>query len=292
MAKEGEVSEAEKFKRHLEIAVSEAKKIDENVLDKVVPAVKKEFNDALIEAEEVLNDSTSTQKQIDDAFERLSEVMHMLSFEKGDKENLISLVNEINTLNSNEYIKETWDKLQIVLGEANSVIADENAMKNEVAETYDKLLRAFLDLRLKPSKDKLQDLINEAEKKDRNEFVVESFAVLEREIVNAKAIIEKEDATEEEIGNAEKALDLAMKGLVASAGNKDENNNNGNTNNGNNANGSNGSNSNVSTSGKNNGKKNELPKTGIEALGHLQTLGAMFSTLGTALLLKKKTKNK
>lgn len=292
MAKEGEVSEAEKFKRHLEIAVSEAKKIDENVLDKVVPAVKKEFNDALIEAEEVLNDSTSTQKQIDDAFERLSEVMHMLSFEKGDKENLISLVNEINTLNSNEYIKETWDKLQIVLGEANSVIVDENAMKNEVAETYDKLLRAFLDLRLKPSKDKLQDLINEAEKKDRNEFVVESFAVLEREIVNAKAIIEKEDATEEEIGNAEKALDLAMKGLVASAGNKDENNNNGNTNNGNNANGSNGSNSNVSTSGKNNGKKNELPKTGIEALGHLQTLGAMFSTLGTALLLKKKTKNK
>ncbi|MBX7355324.1 beta-N-acetylglucosaminidase domain-containing protein [Clostridium chauvoei] len=294
IAKEGNIVEddvidKENFKRHLEIAVSEAKKIDATILDKVVPAVKKEFNDALIEAEEVLKDSKATQKQIDDSFERLSKVMHMVSFEKGDKEALIGLVDKISTLNSNEYIKEPWDKLQGVLEEVNAVIADKNVMKNEVSENYDKLLRAFLDLRLKPSKEKLQDLINEAEKKDRNEFTTESFAVLENEILNAKAVIEKEDATEEEIGTSEKALNLAVKGLVASAENKDETNSSETAKN---KTTKNEESKNITTLTKNDGKKNKLPKTGMDGLGNLQTLGAIFSSLGAALLLKKKSKNK
>ena len=35
------------------------------------------------------------------------------------------------------------------------VIADENALEAEVVETYDSLLRTFLELRLKPNKDAL-----------------------------------------------------------------------------------------------------------------------------------------
>ncbi|WP_311198308.1 LPXTG cell wall anchor domain-containing protein [Clostridium chauvoei] len=132
-------------------------------------------------------------------------------------------------------------------------------------------------------------MIYSLEKKDRNEFTTESFAVLENEILNAKAVIEKEDATEEEIGTSEKALNLAVKGLVASAENKDETNSSETAKN---KTTKNEESKNITTLTKNDGKKNKLPKTGMDGLGNLQTLGAIFSSLGAALLLKKKSKNK
>ncbi len=50
--------------------------------------------------------------------------MQMLSFEKGNKEYLIQLVERINSLNSNDYIVSTWDKLQAVLLKANNHLID------------------------------------------------------------------------------------------------------------------------------------------------------------------------
>lgn len=137
--------EVAKFKEHLEIAVSEAKKIEESELDKLVPAVVKEFKEALEQAESILANPNSTQSEVDNSFKRLSDVMHMLSFEKGSKENLISLIEQIGKIDSSEYIKATWDNLAVALKDANEVIANENAMKEEVSQSYSKLIKVFLD---------------------------------------------------------------------------------------------------------------------------------------------------
>ena len=75
---------------------------------------------------------------------------------------------ELNQLDASEYIDSTWAKLQVALDKANEVIADENALEAEVSKSYDQLIRSFLELRLKPSKDKLQDLINKAESLDES----------------------------------------------------------------------------------------------------------------------------
>jgi hyaluronoglucosaminidase len=290
--------EAEIFKKHLEIAVTEAKRIEDNELDKIVPAVVKEFKEALLEAENVLANPNATQEQIDNSFKRLSDVMQMLSFEKGDKSNLISLVENIGELNSDEYIKDTWDNLFVVLIEANKVIADENAMEEEVAKTYEKLIKAFLDLRLKPSKDKLKGLIEEAKKLDSSEYTKETWEVLERDILSANGVISNDNATSEEIETAEKALYASIGSLVKLGSNNSNNNgNNGNdssnneSNNGDNGNNDENNDENNMNNGdtNNNGNNNsKLPDTGGIAVGYLSSVSIISIALGWILSKKKR----
>ncbi|MDZ5038373.1 hypothetical protein GNF66_14725, partial [Clostridium perfringens] len=64
----------------LQIAVEEAQKVTEDELSNIVPAVVKEFKEALVEAEAILANKDATQEEVDASFDRLSKVMHMLSF--------------------------------------------------------------------------------------------------------------------------------------------------------------------------------------------------------------------
>ena len=267
--------------RHLQIAVEEALKITDEELSNITPAVVEEFKAELEEAQAILANKEATQEEVNKSFDRLSKVMQMLSFEKGNKEYLIQLVERINSLNSNDYIVSTWDKLQVVLLKANNVIADQNAMEEEVSKTYDELLRAFLELRLKPSKDKLQDLINKAESLDSSKYTKESWSVLERKLKVAKDVLADENSTEKEISEAAKGLEDAIDGLViADAGNN--NSNNGESNSGSS---NNNGNYNTNNSGKDNSK---LPKTGGASSVVVSLLGLV--TVGIGSFLRRKNK--
>ena len=266
--------------KHLQIAVEEALKITDEELSNITPAVVEEFKAALEEAQAILANKEATQEEVNKSFDRLSKVMQMLSFEKGNKEYLIQLVERINSLNSNDYIVSTWDKLQVVLLKANNVIADQNAMEEEVSKTYDELLRAFLELRLKPSKDKLQDLINKAESLDSSKYTKESWSILERKLKVAKDVLADENSTEKEISEAAKGLEDAIDGLViADAGNN--NSNNGESNSGSS---NNNGNYNTNNSGKDNSK---LPKTGGSSSVVVSLLGLVTVGIGSFLRRKK-----
>ena len=255
--------------KHLQIAVEEALKITDEELSNIAPAVVEEFKAALEEAQAILANKEATQEEVNKSFDRLSKVMQMLSFEKGNKEYLIQLVERINSLNSNDYIVSTWDKLQAVLLKANNVIADQNAMEEEVSKTYDELLRAFLELRLKPSKDKLQDLINKAESLDSSKYTKESWSVLERNLKVAKDVLADENSTEKEISESAKGLEDAIGGLIiADAGNNNSNNGSSNSNN----------------PGKNN---SNLPKTGGTSSVAMSLLGLVTVGIGSFLRRKK-----
>ncbi|MBS4956270.1 MAG: beta-N-acetylglucosaminidase domain-containing protein [Clostridium sp.] len=260
--------------KHLQIAVEEALKITDEELSNIAPAVVEEFKAALEEAQAILANKEATQEEVNKSFDRLSKVMQMLSFEKGNKEYLIQLVERINSLNSNDYIVSTWDKLQEVLVKANNVIADQNAIEEEVSKTYDELLKAFLELRLKPSKDKLQDLINKAESLDSSKYTKESWSVLERKLKVAKDVLADENSTEKEISEAAKGLEDAIDGLViADAGNN--NSNNGESNSG-------------SSNNNNSGNGNSLPKTGGVSSVAMSLLGLV--TVGIGSFLRRKNK--
>lgn len=259
------------FKKHLEIVVEEALKITEDELVSVVPVVVKEFKDALIEAENLLTNHSASQEDIDASFTRLSDAIQMLSFIKGDKSNLISLVKKIESLYSKDYIAETWDTLTKVLDVAKVVIDDVNALEKEVSSTYESLLKAFLDLRLKPNKDKLKDLINKAESLDSSNYTKESWSNLESQLILAKSVMGDENATKEEVLNSEKAIKSALDSLVASS--NDNNPNNGWPNN------------NSSTTNNNSSSitNNKLPNTGapidssvIFVLGTACIIGGSF----------------
>lgn len=278
------------FKDHLQIAVDMANEITDEELENVVPVVVEEFKEALAKAIEVLNNPSANQDQVNAAFDRLAAAMQKLSFYKGDKEQLINLRDRISKLNKDEFITSTWSKLESVLAEVNVIIDDANALENEVKEGYNKLMRAYLELRLKPNKDKLQDLINKAEGLNPSKYTKESYGNVVNALEMAKLVFANDDATEEEVHNAKSGLELALGRLVENTTEKPEDNNTSDdkneSNDGSNAgNNSNTGNSNNSTINNNQGN---LPKTGGTSAGVIGVLGAMISAIGASLFKKRK----
>lgn len=278
------------FKDHLQIAVDMANEITDEELENVVPVVVEEFKEALVKAIEVLNNPSANQDQVNAAFDRLAAAMQKLSFYKGDKEQLINLRDRISKLNKDEFITSTWSKLESVLAEVNVIIDDANALENEVKEGYNKLMRAYLELRLKPNKDKLQDLINKAEGLNPSKYTKESYGNVVNALEMAKLVFANDDATEEEVHNAKSGLELALGRLVENTTEKPEDNNTSDdkneSNDGSNAgNNSNTGNSNNSTINNNQGN---LPKTGGTSAGVIGVLGAMISAIGASLFKKRK----
>ena len=201
-------------KTALEIAVEVANNVSEEQLEKVVPVVANEFNAALVEAQEVLANNSASQAQVDNAFARLANAIQMLEFIKGDKAELQAFVNSISDLDTNMYTEVTWNAFAPVLENANNVLADENAMQDEVNEVYDAVVRAYLDLRLKPSKNLLNSLINRAQSLNAANYSMAAWQVVEDALANAQATLANENATEEEVATAVEAMENALAGLL------------------------------------------------------------------------------
>ena len=173
-----------------------------------------EFKNALTEAKEILASSTVTQEQVDASFDRLSSIMQRLEFYKGDKKALQELVNKITLLNSNDFTKISWDQLIPVLNIANQILANENALVKEVNDAYEALVRAYLNLRYKPNKDLLEDLINTASKLNAKDYTVETYNLLQTVLKEANNVLISETASQEQINQAYNNLNNAIKNLV------------------------------------------------------------------------------
>ena len=171
-------------------------------LEDVVPAVIKELGAAVNEAIDVLNNAKATEAQVDIAEKRLVNVIHMLDFKKGDKAKLTELVEIINALEEGKYTTPSWAELQVELVKANSVIADENAMEEEVAGTYEGLNKAFSELELVADKSKLEKLVSELDAKDTAKYTPGTVEKFKSELANAKAILANKDATQEQINES------------------------------------------------------------------------------------------
>jgi LPXTG-motif cell wall-anchored protein len=239
-------------------------------LEEVVPAVINEFEAALKEAKDVLADDNATEAQVDEATKRLVNVIHMLEFKKGDKAELKKLVQIINALDQSKYTPATWTSLQATFEEANNVIANENAMEEEVNEAYEKLVKAYLDLRLIADKAKLQELINKSENIDISKYTKESVNKFNLSLANGKSVLAKEEVTQEEVDKAVKELTLALAGLEVKQENSGNNNNDDNN----------------DTSGEK-GSNNNLPSTGGSSPMALGLFATLMSIAGVVTIKRK-----
>lgn len=262
------------------------KVIEKGLLEGVDKSIVDEFNKALENAIKVNEDKNSTQQEIDEAANALRvSIENVLDFERVDKEALIALIEKINGLDEKEYISGTWNKLQKQLEIANKVVADENALGKEVTKAYEDLLKSFLELRLKPSKEKLEELINKAESVDRDNYTEKSLKALDKALANAKEVFLDEEATEKEIAKVEKNLEVALNSLVEKDNNEDKpgnGDNNGNESNNGNNNGNNDENNEGKT---NNGGK--LPNTGGTSAVATGLIGLAVAGSGVAIFKKK-----
>ena len=203
-------------KTALQIAVDVASNITDEELENVVPAVANELKAALEEAKAILEDATAEQETVDASFDRLATAIQMLDFIKGDKAALRSFITKVENAVEEEYTPATWTAFAAALETGNTVLADENAMQEEVDNAYTNLVKAYLNLRLVPNKDKLEDLINQTKALEAANYTADTWKNVSDALVLAENVMSNENATSEEVINAETVLTKAVEGLVVS----------------------------------------------------------------------------
>ena len=203
-------------KTALKIAIDLANAITDEELDKVIPIVANEFIAARDEANAVYNNASATQEEVNNAFDRLAEAMHMLDFVKGDKTALKAFIDKVTGLDSSKYTETTWTAFDKELTEANAVYNDENAMQEEVNNAYSELVTAFLNLRLKADKSALQAFVDYVSDVDSSKYTETTWKMFEAKLNEANVVLKDENATQEQVDSAynelvKAYLDLRLK---------------------------------------------------------------------------------
>ena len=199
--------EVETNKVALQIAVDTANTLKaQGVLDNVVPAVIAEFENALVEATDVLANPSASQVAVDSAFYRLANAIHMLDFVKGDKSALEALINEAEKYEEGNYTTDSWTAFKEALDAARDVMSDENALESDVNEALNNLTEAIGNLVLRTDKTRLQEAYDMVNGLDKSLYTEASVAGLTEPMANAKAVLDDPDATQEAVDNAYEAL--------------------------------------------------------------------------------------
>ena len=163
----------------------------------------------------------------DEAWQNLIKAMQYLSFKQGDKTDLQKVIDMAKSLDLSEYLDEGQQAFTDALAAAEAVLADGDAMQEEVDQSWKDLLKAMSELRLKPSKDALKDLIDEANSMSTEGADEETVAVFQNALAAAMSVYDNEQATEEEVVTAEEGLQAALDQLRAAAGDTEEPDNSG-----------------------------------------------------------------
>ena len=213
----------------LQYALSLAETADtEGVVDSVV----KIFNDAKAAAEDILaraqaGDPSVTQEMVDESWQNLIKAMQYLSFKQGDKTDLQKVIDMAKSLDLNEYLDEGKQAFTDALAAAEAVLANGDAMQDEVDQSWRDLLKAMSELRLKPNKDALKDLIDEANAMSTEGADEETIAAFQNALAAAMSVYDNEQATEEEVVTAEAGLQAALDQLRAAVGDTEDPDNSG-----------------------------------------------------------------
>ena len=172
------------------------------------------FETALNEAKSVFATENASQDVVDKAFENLSKAIEELKFNKSQ---LKVVIDQVENKNSEDYTEESWETFANALAEARSVFEDENATPESVDQAYRKLNEAINGLTVKVNKPELKELIDKVQDKKSEDYTDASWDAFETALEEAKAVLEDEDATSEQISQAYRKLDEAIKGLAVKA---------------------------------------------------------------------------
>ena len=187
------------------------KHIDAGEVDALIPVVKENFLKAFNTAKTVYSDPAATQLEINAAWSDLLDMIQMLEFKPGNKDDLRDLIAEVEGLQENDYTADSWKTFSAALEEARKTVADENAMQDSIEESYEKLYNAAVNLIIRANFDELQLLIEKAEKLDLKEYLEDGQEAFTTALKNAKALTK--DAAQDEINRAATALAKAMAAL-------------------------------------------------------------------------------
>ena len=116
--------------------------VDDGTVDKLIPSVKEAFMKAYDAAGKIIEDPAATQAEIDQAWSDLLDVIHYLDFQPGDKNALQDLYDILKNLSESDYTSTSWAPFVEALQQAADVLADNEALENDITAAYDALLNA------------------------------------------------------------------------------------------------------------------------------------------------------
>lgn len=160
----------------------------------------------LEDAKSVFNDENAMENEVNEATNKLKLAIENLEAININKSALQKLVDIILTLDETQYIPSTWVPMATQLENANNILANADATQEQVDESYNNLLRSYLQLRLKADKSKLDDLINKVKNMDLSKYSSEDVSRINAELDNAIKVSNNEESTPKEVNEATEKL--------------------------------------------------------------------------------------
>ena len=175
------------------------------------------FQEALDAAKDVMNNENALEEEVVEALNNLTQGIGQLVV-RADKSLLQNLYDMVNGLDTSKYIATTVEGLTAPMAEALTVLENADATQEEVDAAYEALMRAYLNLRLKPSKDLLQDLINKAQTLSQTlnvaNYTQESWGGFVEALNLAQSVLVDENADEAAIKAAVEKLQAGIDNLT------------------------------------------------------------------------------
>ena len=123
-----------------------------------------------------------------------------------------SIFNEYMTGEDPVFDQANWQQLVDALEAAKAVMADGDALQNDVDEAADALLDAILAQRFKADKSILKELVNQAEAMDLSGYTAQSVATFRTALQNAQAVMADNSLTEDDQAKVDAAVARKRRG--------------------------------------------------------------------------------
>ena len=188
-------------------------------LTDVVESIVELYNERISAAEALLaraeaGDPALTQEEVDQSVEDLIEIVQYLSF-TGNKDELEKVITAAQEMEAelDKYLEKGQAEFFAALETAENVMADGDALQEEINDVMLQLVKGMADLRLRPDKSLLEELLKEANGKNKESYTEESYQNLLSAISVADAAYSNLEADQEEVDGAAELLRAAIDSL-------------------------------------------------------------------------------
>ncbi|WP_295097039.1 beta-N-acetylglucosaminidase domain-containing protein [uncultured Catenibacterium sp.] len=211
LAKAGLVTKASMSKQELRnyIDSNNLKTLDTSIY---LTSTVKPFNEALNNAEDILNKEDATYAEVEEAYKNLQEARKNLTLKATDTE-VKALENKMASYKEEDYTVSSWKDFALVLDEIKEELKAEHSSA-EIEAFTKKLEEASKKLVVKGNTAELELLLDQAKKTDSKLYTEKSYKnLLDAIEATDKALENKDELSQEEVDALTKSLRDAMEAL-------------------------------------------------------------------------------
>ena len=175
------------------------------------------FRKAMINAKKIIKNDKASQDEVDNAEYELQEAIWALTEDEKvqvDKTELKKLYNSNKNRTKGSYAEESWEAFVEALNYAGDIVNDINATQHDVNTAKSQLQEAIInlkeDVQFINMKNELEGLYNINKNKIQGNYSDESWMVFRNALKNANDILHKDNASIDDLKNAQIRLEAAV----------------------------------------------------------------------------------